>query len=48
LLVFEQLASCFSKEEMNKFDTLLEKLMKNTNKLVNPSKPTKKRKSYRD
>ena len=48
LLVFEQLASCFSKEEMNKFDTLLEKLMKNTNKLVNPSNPTKKRKSYRD
>jgi DNA-binding MarR family transcriptional regulator len=44
LVVFEKLASCFSKEEMEEFDTLLEKLMKNTDKLVNPPKPAKKRK----
>ena len=48
LVVFEKLTSCFSKEELEKFDTLLEKLMKNTDKLVNPPKPAKKRKSYRD
>jgi hypothetical protein len=29
---------------MEEFDTLLEKLMKNTDKLVNPPKPAKKRK----
>jgi hypothetical protein len=46
--VFEKLASCFSKEEMEEFNTLLEKLMKNTDKLVNPPKPAKKRKLYRD
>jgi DNA-binding MarR family transcriptional regulator len=34
LVVFEKLTSCFSKEELKKFDTLLEKLTKNTDKLV--------------
>jgi DNA-binding MarR family transcriptional regulator len=48
LVVFEKLTSCFTKEELEKFDTLLEKLMKNTDKLVNPPKPAKKRKLYRD
>ena len=42
------MTSCFTKEEMAKFDTLLDKLMKHADKLVNPKKPTKKRKSYRD
>ena len=44
LPIFEKLASCFSKEDLEKFDSLLEKLIKNTDKLVNPPKPAKKRK----
>jgi DNA-binding MarR family transcriptional regulator len=48
LVVFEKLTSVFTKEEMEQFDTLLEKLMKNTDKLINPKKTTKKRKLYRD
>jgi len=48
LVLFEKLTSCFTKEEMAKFDSLLEKLMKNADKLVNPKKAPKKRKSYRD
>ena len=48
LVLFERLTAVFTKEEMAKFDTLLEKLMKNADKLVNPKKTPKKRKSYRD
>jgi DNA-binding MarR family transcriptional regulator len=42
LVVFEKLTSCFSKEELKKFDTLLEKLTKNTDKLVHPHQHDKK------
>jgi DNA-binding MarR family transcriptional regulator len=48
LVLFEKLTSVFTKEELETFDTLLEKLMKNTDKLVNPKKPAKKRKLYKD
>jgi Transcriptional regulators len=45
-VIFEKLAEGLSKEEMYEFNTLLEKLMKNTDKLVNPPKIVKIRKSY--
>jgi hypothetical protein len=48
LVLFEKLTACFTKEELAKFDTLLDKLMKNTDKLVNPKKAPKKRKLYTD
>ena len=48
LVLFEKLTSCFTAEEMAEFDTLLEKLMKNTDNLVNPKKAPKKRKKYND
>jgi DNA-binding MarR family transcriptional regulator len=48
LVLFEKLTACFNKEELEKFDVLLDKLMKNTDKLVNPKKPAKKRKLYKD
>jgi len=41
LAVFQKLSSCFSKEELVQFDTLLEKLIKNTDQLVNPPKRAK-------
>ena len=44
-VIFEKLAEGLSKEEMYEFNTLLEKLMKNTDKLVNPPKIVKIRKS---
>jgi len=47
-VLFEKLTSCFTKEEMAKFDTLLEKLMKNADKLVQSKESPQKRKSYRD
>jgi MarR family 2-MHQ and catechol resistance regulon transcriptional repressor len=46
LVVFQKLAACFSKEELVQFDTLLEKLIKNTDQLVNPHKRAKKRKTH--
>jgi DNA-binding MarR family transcriptional regulator len=48
LVLFEKLTSCFTKDEMEKFDSLLDKLMTNADKLVNPKKPAKKRKLYKD
>ena len=48
LVLFEKLTSVFSKEEMAQFDKLLEKFVKNADKLANPKKPAKKRKLYTD
>jgi len=42
LAVFQKLSSCFSKEELVQFDTLLEKLINNTDKLVNTPNRRKK------
>jgi DNA-binding MarR family transcriptional regulator len=42
LAVFQKLASCFSKEELEQFDALLEKLIINTNKLAHPPLRRKK------
>jgi len=42
LAVFQKLASCFSIEELEKFNTLLEKLIINADKLVHPPNRRKK------
>jgi DNA-binding MarR family transcriptional regulator len=48
LEIFQKLSSSFSKEELTQFDTLLNKLIKNTDILVNTSKRVIKRKQYWD
>jgi DNA-binding MarR family transcriptional regulator len=48
LAIYEKLSSGFSKTELKEFNTLLVKLMKNTEKLLAPPKPIKKRKIYQD
>ncbi len=48
LKLFDKLASSFSPEELKTLNALLEKLIKTTEKALNPEKPTRKRSRHVD